>query len=339
MWDSIIVPIVQYAKEKKYKINYGLTSNCTLLTKDKVDFLIDNNIGLLMSIDGDRNTQENNRPCKNSQLSSFDLIMENFPYIKQHFPFNTFRATITKDTCHNLYHDIMFAGDLGFSETFFIINEFEEWDQEHRAIVEQEIRKYTLYLINQCMNEHPFIKLRPLEQAFNKIISIDDHLIETDGDDESFGPPEENRCGMGSGYGSVNYRGEIFSCQEVASRAGEKDIFYIGNIHDGIDENRINKLRNAFLNREVKFYNHDNPNKCANCLHRLACVGNICPINNYILYKDFSACPDCWCWWNCLLMEEAALIFHILGNNKNEFFKNYLMEEITSQGGPFNYGV
>lgn len=55
-WDDIIVPIVNYVKENNIKMTFSITSNCSLLTPDKVDFLRMNNIGLLISMDGGRET-------------------------------------------------------------------------------------------------------------------------------------------------------------------------------------------------------------------------------------------------------------------------------------------
>lgn len=265
------------------------------------------------------------------------MVSANLPYIVKHYSQSTFRATITKNTCHNLYNDIMYAAKMGFSTIFAIINEFEEWPEEYRNIVEGELRKYSLYVINCCMNNKPFIKLRTLEQAFNKIVAIDLRIAETPEDIDEIGPEEGKRCGMGSGYGSINYKGDIFSCQEVASRINEKSIFHIGNIYSGIDEEKLNSLRQAYLERPIKSYNKEDSSKCENCISKLTCSANVCPINNYILYKDFSATPDCWCWWTNTLIKESILIFHVLGNNKNEFFKDYLIDELTSLGGPMHY--
>lgn len=341
MWDSIIVPLVNWIKEKKWKFIYGITSNCVLLDKEKVDFLVENDIGLLISMDGDKITQDMNRPLKNSTQSSFDLISKNLPYINQKMPYSTFRSTITEKSAPYLFDNLMYAGKMGFENVFSIINEFEEWSEEGRKIVDSELNKYCLYVIDACIKQQNFVKLRPFEQAINKIIAINTNLInldKTEKEIEDIGPEEEHRCGLGSGYGSINYKGEIFSCQEVASRKGEKDIFYIGNIYEGIDFNRIIQLRESFLQRKNKYYNNLDKTKCENCISKLSCRANLCPVNNYILYKDFSANADAWCWWTNMMIEKATTVMFILGCNNNEFFKNYFLKEITSQGGPF-YGI
>jgi radical SAM protein with 4Fe4S-binding SPASM domain len=152
------------------------------------------------------------------------------------------------------------------------------------------------------------------------------------------GPEDFYRCGLGSGYGSINYKGDVFACQEVASRQGEKGIFHIGDIYNGINEERIMTLRNNFLNRPVKTFNHVDKDKCLTCPSKLVCNANFCQVNNYILYQNFAEVPDCWCWWNNMLLEKAKFVMEVLGYHQNEFFKRYLLNEISSLGGPLHYG-
>ena len=334
MWNSIIVPLVEWIKENEWTINFGITSNCVLMDKEKVDFLKEHNIGLLLSMDGNKLTQDCNRPCKNSNNSSFDLVVKNLPYIIENFPLTTFRSTITKETAKYLFDNLMFAGEQGFQNVFSIINEFEEWDNESRLVVEREINKYALYVIDACRREVPFVRLRPFEQAINKIVAINSTVaLHPDIDFKYIGPEDYDRCGLGNGYGSINYRGDIFACQEVASRQGEKEIFHIGNIYDGIDEQKLIYLQNTFINREKTNYNKEHPEKCENCPSKLVCKANFCHVNNYILYQDFGAIPDCWCWWSNLMLEKAQFVMQTLGYHKNEFFKNYLIEELHAPGG------
>ena len=337
MWDTIIVPLVNWIKDQNWKFNLGITSNCVLMTQDKVDFLVENNMGLLLSMDGNKNTQDYNRPCKNSIKSSFDIVDKNLDYIAQKLPNTTYRATIIPATAEHLFENLMYAGNKGFANVFAIINEFEEWDEEARKIVEREINKYALYIIDTFRRgEENFVKLRPFEQAINKIVSINQAVVFVK-DIEHIGPGDHHRCGLGDGYGSINYKGDIFACQEVASRKGEKDIFYIGNIYDGINEERLQNLRNSFLNRPQKVFNHLDKNKCIDCPSRFVCNANFCHVNNYILYQNFAEMPDCWCWWNNLLLEKAQMVLEILGYHRNEAFKNYFIDSITQQGGPLHY--
>lgn len=335
MWDSIVKPLVLWIEEQNWRFKFGITSNCVLMTPEKVDFLCDHHIGLLLSMDGAKLTQEYNRPHKNNQLSSFDIVDNNLNYLVKRMPGTTFRSTITAETAHHTFENIMYAGEKGFENVFAIINEFEDWTPEQRKIVENELTKYAFYVIDACRREKNFVKLRPFEQAINKITAINKGIaLSPDKIGDHIGPEDHHRCGLGDGYGSINYKGDIFACQEVASRAGEKGIFHIGNIYDGIDEEKLFALRNTFLNRPIKTFNHLDKKKCETCPSKLVCNANFCHVNNYILYQNFAEVPDCWCWWNNILLEKAQFVMQVLGYHENEFFKNYYLNEISSLGGP-----
>lgn len=335
MWDEIIVPLVLWVENNNWLFTFGITSNCVLMTPDKVDFLCEHHIGLLLSMDGAKATQDYNRPCKNTNQSSFDIVNQNLDYIAKKMPLTTFRSTITAETAENTFFNIMYAGNKGFNHVFSIINEFEEWTEEQRKIVEKEITKYALYVIDACRQGKDFVKLRPFEQALNKITAINKGIaLFPDKIYDHIGPDDTHRCGLGDGYGSINYKGDIFACQEVASRQGEKSIFHIGNIYTGIDEDKLSTLRETFINRPLKAFNHLDKEKCKTCPSKLVCNANFCHVNNYILYKNFAEIPDCWCWWNNLMLEAAQFVMQVLGYHKNEFFKDYYLNEISSFGGP-----
>jgi uncharacterized protein len=128
MWDEIIVPLTNYIKENNLPIDLGITTNGTLLNEERIKFLYDNNITPLLSIDGDRETQEFNRPCRTG--NSFDLVMENIPILLKYFPNTTFRGTIYAPTAKNTFQNYLFAVKLGFKKVFFIPDVRHPWTIE-----------------------------------------------------------------------------------------------------------------------------------------------------------------------------------------------------------------
>lgn len=63
MWDEIIVPLTIWIRKNNFPINLSITTNGTLLNKERIDFLKNNNVPILLSIDGAEETQNYNRPC------------------------------------------------------------------------------------------------------------------------------------------------------------------------------------------------------------------------------------------------------------------------------------
>lgn len=72
-----------------------MTTNGILLNEERVKFCYDNNIKLLLSIDGIKEVQDYNRPCRDTNLSSFDLVEKNIPIILKYFPNTTFAPLFT----------------------------------------------------------------------------------------------------------------------------------------------------------------------------------------------------------------------------------------------------
>lgn len=66
-------------------VRYVLTTNGTLLTDDVIQFFIENNFNVAISLDGPKELHDKNRVYSNGK-GSFDDIMQNCAYIKEHYP-------------------------------------------------------------------------------------------------------------------------------------------------------------------------------------------------------------------------------------------------------------
>lgn len=335
-WDTIIEPLTKYIRDDcRSNMSLGITSNCLLMDEDKLKFMSKYDIGLLISMDGDKATQDRNRPCRNGD-SSFDILDKKLPLILKYFPESTFRSTIIPATCEYFCENLDYARRKGFTHSFAIINQFEEWPESKREELSKQVRGYSNYVIESFRKGEPIFRQRTLEQAINKIACINAQVA--CGNQERIAFSDLGRpCGLGSGYGSVNYKGDIFSCQEVASRSGEKDIFYLGNIYTGgVEKERQEALFNAVY-KQTHIINSEDKKKCESCPLEATCDTNSCIVNNYIESKDFSIQSDNLCWWNNLMLREAQYICETLGNEDNEDFKDYFLWILTSEGGGFAY--
>jgi uncharacterized protein len=81
---SFIKEAVNYVKRKegKTKYSFNLTTNGTLLNKEIVRFIIENDFSVLVSIDGPETINDRYRLLKNGE-GTFKQIMQNLEYIKQ----------------------------------------------------------------------------------------------------------------------------------------------------------------------------------------------------------------------------------------------------------------
>lgn len=313
MWDEIIVPLTKYIREDyKRPFTLSMTTNGTLLNKSRIQFMKDNKIGFLLSVDGGQTTQDYNRPKANGQ-GSFEDVSHWFPDLLQWRPNALFRMTCIPPTCGNLYDDIRFAESQGFKSFFTVPNVFEAWDEEHKQILKEQMERYTDYYIDCYRQNTQPIRCSTMEDAFRDIPQIN-----TAAHSDSFRTSPKcsacGKCGLGaSRFASVHPNGNVYACQEMTSNAGEENIFYIGNIYTGIDEERRRSLMALYDSETAK-----GPN-CGACLYNNICDGG-CVANNYMMTGSVSHLPDMYCWWKQLVLGYAIRIMQTLGQERNELF-------------------
>lgn len=318
MWNEIIVPLVNWIRnEYKKPFEIGMTTNGTLLNEEKIKFMKNNNMTLLLSIDGNEKTQNYNRPYHNEE-GSFKDLGNKLPLIIKNFPKTTFRMTTIPPTVEYLFDNIMFAKNNNFNNFFVIPNMFQEWSEEEYNILSKEIHKYSDYVIENYRTGTNFIHFSELERMFSRI-----KMINSSNRENSYrkypGCNACGKCGLGaSKFASIHPNGNIYACQEMTSNVGEENIFYIGNIYtDVIEEKRI-KLIETFNNINSYSDKYD----CNNCMLNNICDGG-CVANNYLINNDINIVPNVFCWWQQKLLEEAIYIMQTLGNEQNEQFKNF----------------
>ncbi|MPM15004.1 hypothetical protein SDC9_61369 [bioreactor metagenome] len=308
-WETIIKPLTKYIRnEYKKQFKLSITSNCVLMTEDKLEFMKDNNISLLFSIDGDKETQSINRPFHNGN-SSFDILEPKIPMILKYFPNMTFRATIHKPTAKHTFHNMKFAVEKGYDNMFFIPNVFDDWNEENKNILKQQLTLFGDYFIENARNGK-IIHLNNLDKVFSKIPQINyAHKNQLNR------PIITHKCGLGTGAAaSISTDGKIYACQEMPTN---DDLFEIGNIYDGEDLEKRKKLASLFNSQKV--YGLKN---CVDCKLDKICDG-ACVANNYLWSKELNRIPDMYCYWQQILLDEAIKICNVLGSEKNEVFKNY----------------
>lgn len=314
-YDSIIVPIVNYCKEKYSDCNfiYGITTNGTLLNKERIDFFRKNNFSILLSIDGAKETQDYNRPCKNCNLSSFDLLEKNIPYLLQNFPNVCFRATIYAPTVEHLFENYLYAEKMGFKKCAFIEDFRHEagWTQEKLDIYHEQMSYIYAYRLKQIINNEFILDYQKFATWFKLMLSVYNEP------DKIYKNSTLDRCGLGTTGCSVGWDGNIYGCQEQDSK-NINSFFLIGNIFNG----RINQQEHLRL---LKFYYDEQekdkilPEKCENCLLKKVCQSSfsICPSTTYDEYKDMSSISELSCFVRRTYIENSIVYLNILSQFKS----------------------
>lgn len=302
MWDSIIRPLVSWVRDDlRVPMKFGVTTNGTLLTDERIEFLARYGFGLLLSMDGDKATQDYNRP-QHSGAGSFDLLEGKIPTLLKHWPGMTLRMTTIPETCEHVFENIMWGAAYGFMNFFVVPNVFEPWPADKREVLADEIRRYADYYAETRKAGGIPIRFSSFEEALNDIPLLEQA--------ERFGDyrirpkcKAEGKCGLGATrFASIHPNGNIYGCQEMTSNEGEKSIFYIGSLADGVDNDRRLALMRAFSGTAVR------GDDCAGCPYDRICDGG-CVANNYLATGSLNKLPEMYCWWKRLLLSEAKRIY------------------------------
>lgn len=312
-WDEVIVPLTLYIREElKIPFYLSMTSNCLLMTREKLEFMKAYKIGLLFSFDGDKKTQDINRPLRNGQ-GSFDLLKDKIPMILEYYPSMTFRATISNLTVQHTFENMMFACNNNYDNLFFIPNVFAEWTDEQKEYLKIELRKFSDYYIER-IRQGDRIRFTNLEEQIRKIVTINRAIC-----NKSFRKGESNKCtgkcGLGATkHGSVGVDGKIYGCQEMVSNKDTSNIFEIGDLCNGVDYAKRIALIEKFNSQKVQY------EECKDCKLVYVCDGG-CVANNFILNGDINKMTPMLCFYHRALMDEAIYICNILGKERNTYFK------------------
>lgn len=270
-FNDIIVPTLEWVKETglqdKYHINWSMTTNGTLFTPENIKYLSDNNVSILLSIDGDKYTQDDQRPGANGQ-SSFDMI--DIPLILKYYPTVTFRSAVEPRNAIHMLENYLFARNAGFMNYFITPNLYANWTDEDIKTALAQLALIAQVIYNDIKNGYEPCKWN---EFFVSIRNIFENKKE----------PNEityNHCGIGTNSCGIATNGDINGCQEHNTYLNH-DIFYIGNIFTGIDP-----IRHKRLLEEYKSEKHpicvDNPDRCKTCDFYNDCASHFCPSHNIL---------------------------------------------------------
>ena len=303
-YHDIIKPLTEWIRDVYGdKFELSLTTNGTLLTEEIMEFFDENNIGMLFSIDGDKKTQDENRPYHNGK-GSFESLEPVIDLVLKYHPNMTFRATVDPPTHKELFNNYMFAVRKGYTNSFFIPNSFSEWSDKELEELDIELDKICDYYIEELKAGRKPMSFKYFDEARAAIIRIA-RLKDNDYRESGKGLPACGRCGLGaSRFASIGVTGNIYTCQEMAENLEVGGHFLIGNIYDGIDENKRLEIVNSFNSQNVICSRKE---YCETCIKRRICDGG-CSINNYFKNKDLHIQDYVICWYERKCIEKMYRI-------------------------------
>lgn len=270
---------IEHAEEQGYELSVGITTNLTLLDEHHIDFIEEHDIGLLVSIDGTKESHDKNRD------NSYDVVAANVKKLIDRGLGRLLEArmTVPPKEFHNLLAGVQNIYSLGIDNIAPVVVFDQKWNDDDRHMLVEQLDKlyeWTISLYEDESNRrNPSIKM------------IEDYLFSCIHDEFDLkGQP----CGFGSNkWLSIGPSGEMYPCHQIHTRKDQQEAFYMGNIIEGVI--LPHKILGEVLPHSWK--KSEDPNyTCDTCDAYNICKGS-CPSENYDLNRDYLHTPNEWCDW------------------------------------------
>lgn len=283
----VVKHVVEYVRKreketgKEFKLT--LTTNGVLLNDANMAYLNDNNISLVLSLDGRKEVHDHMRPNVAGK-GSYDAILANFRKLvdarggQNYFLRGTFTAYNLDFTA-----DVLDMADKGFDllsvepvvakEADYEITEshlpklFEEYDKLTKAYIDRKLsgNGFEFFHFNMDINNGPCVAKRL------------------------------SGCGAGHEYFAVAPNGDLYPCHQFVGR----NQYLLGNIFDGVTNKEMPKY---FRQAHVL-----NKPECSKCWARFYCSGG-CHANADLFNGDIKVPYEIGCKLQQKRMECAIMI-------------------------------
>lgn len=261
----VVKHVVSYVRKREKEtgkvFKLTLTTNGILLSDDNIKYLNDNNISLVLSLDGRKSVHDNMRPNAGGQ-GSYDASLKNFKKIVEARNGNDYylRGTFTASN-PDFTEDVLDMADQGFDilsvEPVVLKDSPYGFTEKDLPQLSAEYDKLTKAYLKRREEGKGFFFFH-----FNM--------------DLSNGPCVAKRlsgCGAGHEYYAVAANGDLYPCHQFVGR--EK--YLMGTIFNGIEKKEMPRYfrESHVLNKE----------KCTDCWARFFCSGG-CHANADLFHDD-----------------------------------------------------
>lgn len=302
-WD-MIEKIVAYGKNKSDRLTYGMTTNGSLLTKERMDYCERNNIGILFSVDGPEHVQNIHRKTRSGE-GTFDKIENNMRECVKRGLSPTGRVTYTPDTLPYLFETVKYLfEDIGFKDVAPTpaVDSFKEFSAED---YKEYDRQFTM--IDEYFKDMIIAGKKPSLNYYGKCVR---QIVR---DEKMIGP-----CGAGKGYVGISIEGGLYPCHRFTQWPEWK----IGDVWSGITEKA---MRDSLTN-----YNcNTNSKKCREC-DNMFC-GGTCLAASYNNTGSIHMPGKDACKLSMLQFKRAEKLLHEMKDfpQFREMFSQYIKQDRT----------
>jgi len=210
-WDKL-VHIIGIAKVYGWKV--GVTTNVTLMSKERAQFLADNNVGLLVSYDGSRKSHNRFRKFKSGQ-GSWQKVVQGLKMLHDAGVKYGCAMVVSPENLPYLLHNVKSAATRGF-EYIALNPQFTIGESKHPTGYDWEIlrKKYRDAATWALDNGVPLLFTVDAMEGYKR---GDVRLL-------------NSTCGAARGSIGIDWDGKVYICHRAC---GRKE-FQLGDVRNGV---------------------------------------------------------------------------------------------------------
>lgn len=302
MMKTLILYGEERARHHNIKVTFGGTTNVTLLTPEKFDFLDKHNCKFLLSIDGRQEHHDLHRVYANGK-GSWQEVDKNLEAILERWPDSQVRLSYSVETIETFLDDLKYLYEKGVRRIAYSPVCEGDWNDENIAKLQRTWEEITDWWIElEKQGKSPYLKY--VEDSCQRMIS-----------DEGNHKP----CGAGSGYVGITTDGSIHVCHRFNKfnddRSWYQKSYCLGHIDYGI----LNQeLRNNFIKWDAE---EMMPDGCKECSEYLRSCSGGCWASNWDLEDSLGINPRVHCETQYANRKMGIKLFEKLGEGFQNKYK------------------
>jgi uncharacterized protein len=301
---KVLKKTLVYARERAVilgkEVQFSLTTNATLLRPEVIEWLVDNKVGVTISIDGPKESQDEFRVFKNG-MGSYDVVQPKIKeLLKRHNnPPVGARVTLTKQNLDVMKIFRHLTDDMGF------------WSVGFAPVTTANGRDYAIEgdgyndMLAQFEELAEEFKGAALENRHHGFSNLNETLEEI-----HKGMSKAFPCGAGLGLVGVATDGDVALCHRFAGSDEHK----IGSVQSGVDREK----QSRFLETHHIAHKTD----CHTCWARPLCAGG-CYHEAHTRYGTTTQPNLHYCDWVRSWTDTCLQVYGEIATHNPDFLKQY----------------
>ena len=293
-----------YARERAVAlgktVDVSLTTNATLLREEIIDWIVENDVGVTVSMDGGREQQDRFRVFNNG-MGSYDVVLPNIRLLLERHrrrPVGA-RVTLTKQNLdvEGIYRHL--RDELGFWEVGFA-PVTTSWQRDYA--IQEDGFEAMLGQFQRLADEFLQYALAGKHHGFSNVRDTLEEIHK--------GMSKAYPCGAGLGLMGVATDGDVALCHRFAG----SDTHRIGSVTEGVDRAK----QDDFLMR----HHIANKTDCSTCWARPLCAGG-CYHEAHTRYGSSERPNLHYCEWIRRWTDTCLRVYGTLAERRPEYLTQF----------------